>query len=178
MATSSNPRAATLGGRALAVARSLGSTLLWTAVMVAVVLLISGGPFKAGDALEFSVKDISGQPAQSQAQGSKPTVLYFWATWCSACKLTTGTVEGFAARNPEITVLAVTPESPALIRQWADERGHKPGPGSLRYVAQGGTLLRKLGVTSFPTTVVLDSEGKVAWNRSGVLIPGELDLRL
>jgi thiol-disulfide isomerase/thioredoxin len=177
MATSNSAAAPTASSRVLAVARSLGSTLLWTGAMVAVVLLVSGGPLKAGDPVDFSLTDVAGQRVNSDELRGKPTVLYFWATWCSACKLTTGTVEGFAARNPDTTVLAVTPENPALIVDWAKARSASGDASGLRWIAQGGPLLRKLGIAAFPTTVILDGDGKVLWNRSGVLMPGELDLR-
>ena len=158
--------------RLVEVGRSLGSTLLMTAAMVGVVLLLSGGPLKQGEAVSFALKDVSGERVSSAELHGKPAVLYFWATWCTACKLTTGTVESYAARNSEVPVIAVSPEAPDVVASYLAGRDRP-----LRTVAEGGRLMQQLGVRAFPTTVVLDAEGRVVWNRSGILAPGELDLR-
>ena len=161
------------GGRFVQVMRSLASTVLLTAAMVGAVIMLGAGPLPDGTVVDFNLSDLQGGEARSDVLRGKPVVLYFWATWCTACKLTTGTVEGFAARNPEVPVLAVSAESPDHLSGWV-----KSHESSLRVVAEGGRLMHKLGVKAFPTTVILDKAGRVLWNRSGVLVPGELELRL
>lgn len=143
-----------------------------TAAMVGVVLLVSGGPLEAGQPVDYSLQTLTGEHVGSEQTKGERTVVYFWATWCSACKVTTGSVEGFAERHPNTRVLAVSPESPAVIAAW-----NKGRSSPLKLVAEGGSMLRKLGVHAFPTTVILGADGRVEWNRSGVLVPGELDVR-
>jgi thiol-disulfide isomerase/thioredoxin len=133
-----------------------------------VVFLIAttfvGGPLDRGRRIDFTVRDLAGGEI-TRAALDRPVVLYVFATWCSACKLTTPTVDGFARRHPEVAVLAV--------RAAAAEAGW-----SFRVIPDGGALAETLGVRALPTTIVLDASGEVRWNRQGVLVPGELDLRV
>ena len=161
------------GAAALEVIKSLGQTALLTAGMMVVVLALSRGPLEHGRGVDFQLVDLQGKSISSAELRGKPTVLYFWATWCGACKMTTATVESFAARNPDVNVLAVSAEGPGVLRPWVDER-----ETDLRVLGGGRSLMAGLGIASYPTTVILDEQGRVKWNRSGVLVPGELDVRL
>ncbi len=160
-------------GRLLGIVRSIASTVLITGVAFAAILLMGRGPMTDGDALQFTARSLDGAVVTSEQLKGKPVVLYFWATWCSACKLTTGSVEGFAERHPDVPVLAVTAENASVVTKWLDGR-----PSRLRMVAGAGQLMQKLGIRAYPTTVMIDAQGHVMWNRQGVLIPRELDARL
>jgi thiol-disulfide isomerase/thioredoxin len=141
-----------------------------------VVFLIAttfvGGPLDRGRRIDFTVRDLAGGEI-TRAALDRPVVLYVFATWCSACKLTTPTVDGFARRHPEVAVLAVGADDPDAVRAAAAEAGW-----SFRVIPDGGALAETLGVRALPTTIVLDASGEVRWNRQGVLVPGELDLRV
>ncbi len=153
--------------------RTVGSWALTFALAIAVIMVMGGGPLQQGQRIGFTAQRLDGSVVRSQELQGKPVLLYFWATWCTACKLTTATVEGFAARHPEIEVLALTAESPQVVRAWAKDRDE-----ALPLVANAGPVLQSLGIRAFPTTVMLNPDGTVAWNRQGVLLPGELDVRL
>lgn len=148
---------------------TLGMVLL---TLVAVAVFATGSPL-SDTAPQLSARAMDGQPVQLAALRGKPVVLYFWATWCTACKLTSPTVDGFASRNPEVPVLAVAADDMATVRDYmvGQER-------SFTVVADGQSIIGGLGIRAFPTTAILDAAGRVVWTRQGVLLPGELDLRM
>ncbi|MCB9740553.1 MAG: TlpA family protein disulfide reductase [Deltaproteobacteria bacterium] len=131
-----------------------------------------GGPIDNGTAIDFQVETLDGATLRAADLRGKPVVIYVWATWCGACKLTTPTVDNFATRHPELTVLAVAADDPAAVRAAVQAE-----PRSFRVVPDGTALAQQLGVRAFPTTIVIGADGTVIWNRQGVLLPGELDVR-
>lgn len=154
------------------IGKTIGSWLLTFGLVVLVIMVMGGGPLTQGQAIAFETRTLAGESAQVGAGLNRPTLLYVWATWCTACKLTTGTVEGFAERNPAVQVLALSPEAPAVITAWNQER-----QTPLALVAGAGSIIEALGIRAFPTTVMIGRDGRVLWNRQGVLLPGELDIR-
>ncbi len=153
--------------------RSVATTLgLVALVLVAVAVFATGSPL-SGTAPQLSGRAMDGQVVRLDTLRGKPVVLYFWATWCTACKLTSPTVDGFAERNPEVPVLAVASDDLATVRGYlqGEER-------AFTVLADGRSIISGLGIRSFPTTAILDAQGAVVWSRQGVLLPGELDLRL
>ncbi len=131
-----------------------------------------GGPVENGAAVTFEVVDLQGEMIRSEALRGKTVVVYVWATWCTACKMTTPTVDRFAASHPDVVVLGVAADEPEAVRAAV-----AADPRAFRVVPDGTALAQQLGVRAFPTTLVLGPDGRVTWNRQGVLLPGELELR-
>lgn len=156
-----------------AVLRSVGSTLLiFLGVMALMAVFMSGSPL-SGTAPTLAAQSLDGERVELAQYRGKPVVLYFWATWCTACKMTSPTVDGFAERRPDVPVLAVAMDDAATVRGYLE--------GQQRHfvvLADGDAIARGLGIRAYPTTAILDAEGRVHWSRQGVLMPGELDLRL
>ncbi len=162
----------TLARRALGWLRSgLTSTILFLLLFIGMTAWV-GGPLGDGASLRLQAVDLAGASWRAPTPG-KTTVLYVYATWCHACTLTTPTVDAFARGHPEVEVVAIAADDPEDVRASIAEK-----PRSFRVIADGGVLSRQLGVTALPTTIILDGEGKVHWNRQGVLLPFELALRL
>lgn len=144
--------------------------LLLVACAVMVIGSLRGGPPLPQLAPEIAAVTLDGRPVSLQALRGKPTVLYFHASWCSACSMTTGTLDRFARQHPNVNVLGIAME-PA-----EDARGQPKR--SFAVVAETEAIARDYKVKSLPTTVVVDAAGKVAWARQGVLVPWELELHL
>ena len=100
----------------------------------------------------------------SDAKG-KIVVLSFWATWCGPCRELEPFFERVAARyssKPDIVFYALNcDDDESLVAPFLAEE--KPKTPAL--FADG--LERLLAVDSFPTTVILDRTGKIAFRASG-----------
>jgi thiol-disulfide isomerase/thioredoxin len=84
-------------------------------------------------------------------------ILNFWATWCAPCVEELPTLVALAARDPQITVLAVSTDDDA--DAYARFRAAHPMPGivTIRDGAQRSNTL--YGTLRFPESYVIDRDG-------------------
>jgi thiol-disulfide isomerase/thioredoxin len=94
---------------------------------------------------------------ESPAAG-KPLLLFFWATWCKACKPAVPAVLAWSAKR-DITVVAVTSEDEATLDQFFAT--HREFP-ALVARDPGDHTMARLGVRSYPSFILIDSQGRVA----------------
>jgi thiol-disulfide isomerase/thioredoxin len=94
---------------------------------------------------------------ESPAAG-KPLLLFFWATWCKACKPAAPAVLAWAAKR-DITVVAVTSEDEVTLDQFFAT--HREFP-ALVARDPGDHTMARLGVRSYPSFILIDSQGRVA----------------
>ncbi len=126
-----------------------------------------------GDALTgISLKPFQGQDLKSEAFGGKITLVNFWATWCAACKVELLEMEEklaakFGDANFQIAFVALDKE-PAKAAEWF--RSHLKAPAKMLphlYVDAAFELADKLGVDSFPMTIIIGRDGRVAHVQKG-----------
>ena len=100
----------------------------------------------------------------SEARG-KVLVLNFWATWCLPCRELEPLFEGVERQyvgQADIIFLAVnTDEDEALVKSYVEREKVK----STVVLADG--LDQWMKITSIPTVMVLDREGKIVYRASG-----------
>ncbi len=146
---------------------------LWSILIVwlvwMVVLSLRGGTEVQGKAPDFSLVDTKGQRVALADLRGKPAVLYFWATWCTACKLTSPGIDAFARAHPEVPVLGIAEDEPADLTAYLADT-----PRSFRTALANRAITRAYRVRALPTTIALDAQGNVAWSRVGVVLPYEL----
>jgi cytochrome c biogenesis protein CcmG, thiol:disulfide interchange protein DsbE len=111
---------------------------------------------KVGDGAPFAMAETKG----------KVVVMNFWATWCGPCHEWEPHFERiaghFAGRANEVEFFEVNcDEDEALVAPYLDEEK----PRTTVLFADGLDVL--LGVNSFPTTVILDRSGKIAYRAEG-----------
>ena len=94
---------------------------------------------------------------ESPAPG-RPVLLFFWATWCKACKAAVPAVLAWAEKR-QVTVLAVTDEDAAVLDQFFATQREFP---ALVARDPGQQSMSRLGVHSLPSFVLLDGLGRVA----------------
>ena len=106
-----------------------------------------------------------GTPFPLKATKGKVLVLNFWATWCGPCHALEPSLARVAAdflSNPDVLFLAADcDEDESLVKGYLEE--NKP---RVPVVFADG-LDRFLGVNAFPTVIVVDREGKIAYRSDG-----------
>ena len=163
------PQAESVARRGFDWVKSLLWTLLLSGVAVMILGSLRGGPIPAGPVPALRAVDLQGETHDIADLRGKKVLLYFWATWCGACKLTSPTVDQYAAAHPDVTVLGVAMESDDAVRL-----GMGRTRRSFPILPTTDEISEAWPVHALPTTVLLDEQGQLAWQRVGVLLPGEL----
>jgi thiol-disulfide isomerase/thioredoxin len=113
----------------------------------------------------LAFKAITGEPVGLDRFRGRPAVLNFWATWCAPC----------VAELPELDKLAATGALTVLAAS-ADRRGMEVvGPFLIKHPLPHLTILldqqsdaaHAAGVVGFPTTLVIDPQGRVRGRLEG-----------
>jgi thiol-disulfide isomerase/thioredoxin len=115
---------------------------------------------------DFVLRKVSdGSPVRLADAKGKVVVLNFWATWCGPCRELEPLFEKVAARyatKPDVLFYALNcDDDESLVAPFLAEE--KPKTPAL--FADGTDRL--LRVNSFPTTVILDRAGKIAFREDG-----------
>jgi len=92
------------------------------------------------------------------AGNGKPLLLFFWATWCKACKAAIPALLALAEER-NLTILAITPESEADLNRFF------AAPRDFPWLVSrdpDGRAMSRLGLHFLPSFLLLDGQGKVA----------------
>lgn len=114
---------------------------------------------------DFTLPDVDGgQVTLSELRG-QVVVLNFWAEWCGPCRLEIPTFSRFARNHPGVAVLGVATDGtvPRLKRV----REHL-GIDYPVLLADRATVAA-YGVSTLPTTVIVDPEGRVRTAHTGIM---------
>jgi thiol-disulfide isomerase/thioredoxin len=118
--------------------------------------------FPGSEAFSWEIPSI--RPAGKTADtttSSRPQVLYFWATWCSPCRLTSPAVELLHIdAKGRVDVIAISSEKREVIKTFVAKGG------TTYPVAHDSEGLLKLDyeVQSLPTIVWLEGDKVIAWD--------------
>ena len=108
--------------------------------------------------IEFSLKDLSGQPVSPSDFRGKIVFLNFWTTWCYACRIEMSDMEKLYQKfkNKEFEMVAVNLQEPvSQVKQFFKD--HK-----LTFTAlldSDGEVGAHFRITAIPTTFILDKHG-------------------
>lgn len=119
-------------------------------------LLSSSGEVKAPD---FELLDTSGNKVSLASLSDKPTLLFFWAPWCSVCKFTMPNLESFyQSHSDEFNIVSV-----ALSFQHSDEivQFIQENDYSFPTLLGNDSLLGEYKIKGFPTYYVLNTDSIV-----------------
>ena len=120
------------------------------------------GPPKVGSvAPPIRVEPFRGE---TQFAAASPRLLFFWATWCVACKSALPELEAFRQAN-DIEVVAITDEDPETLRGFFDTLTG-PFPEIVATDPYRRTF-QAFGVSGTPTFVLIDGDEKVKHYQTG-----------
>jgi cytochrome c biogenesis protein CcmG/thiol:disulfide interchange protein DsbE len=108
----------------------------------------------------FALRDLDGHVIDLKALRGKPVLLDFWATWCGFCLEELPTIEMLhRGMQDKVAVFAVDNEEPELPREYLRKYGY-----TLRSLVDGDNdAVNGYHVDGWPTTVLIDGEGKVVF---------------
>lgn len=138
----------------------------------------TGQLLQTGQAIpEFSAPALTGGGTVAwKDYVGKPTVLAIWAPWCPHCQVELPRLSAAVAGHPNVQLVTVTT---------ALRPGEPPSP--LQYMTDNGlsfpvavddantTIMKGVGVTSFPTTYYVDSNGNVVQSTTGEVDATQLE---
>ncbi len=123
--------------------------------------------------------DLNGDPVDTATWKGQPGVINVWASWCAPCRAEAPELVAVAQKNPDVNFLGLdTRDSDAPARAFVEKFGitypNLPDPN--------GQLVLKfsdsLPPQAIPSTLLIDSEGRVAGRFLGAVQAGALDAAL
>lgn len=125
----------------------------------------------------FTLSDIHGKVVQLSDYKGKPVLINAWATWCPPCKaempLLNQYYKAHAAQG--FVLLAVNAgDSQAQAESFANDYGL-----TFPVLLDPGTrLLNQMAINSFPTSILLGKDGKVAAIHSGMFTTESIEAEI
>ena len=124
-------------------------------------------PFEGFRAPEIAVKDIKGKKV---TLGKGYTLLDFWGTWCNPCIALVPELVKIHKSYPSLNLVSIAfensmddlPKLKQLIKQKDMDWTHV-----CQLRKDIPNVVSSFNVTSFPTTILIDSSGKILYRASG-----------
>lgn len=116
---------------------------------------------------DVEFQDPEGDPARLADFRGRPLLVNLWATWCAPCIAEMPTLDALAGHQSEVRILAVSQDLDGrdkVERFFAARRFERLEP----YLDPELKLMGELGVTTLPTTILYDSEGREVWRMTGI----------
>ena len=128
-------------------------------------------------AWDFELNTVDGETVRLSDHRGKVVLVNIWATWCLPCVREMPELQDFYDDHADdgFVLLAVNArESHTLVDTFRREHDlHIP-----ILMDPSGAVIEAFGVTSFPTSVVLDRDGREVDRWEGIIQPGQLEERV
>ncbi len=111
---------------------------------------------------DFTFTDINGEDVSLSSLEGKPVIINFWASWCIYCELEMPDFEQLVSDYSDdvhivmLNAIGVNGESEQKALDYLQEEGFTGFTPYFDSYSQGVSLF---GISSYPTTVFIDSEG-------------------
>ncbi len=112
-------------------------------------------------------QDPAGEAITLADFGGKPLLVNLWATWCPPCVAEMPTLDALAVRDPGLQVLAVSEDLDGQDKVdafFAARKFNKLQP----YLDPQLSLMQELQVSTLPTTILYDAQGREVWRMTGM----------
>lgn len=149
--------------------------LIEVAVVLAVVVgirALQSRSHASGQAPTIRVRALDGREVAIGEGASGPRVLWFFATWCGVCRASEHNLRAFAA-DPSVVLVASQSGDDARVRAFVRAEGLER---NIVVNDPDGTIARRYGVRSFPTTFAIDRSGSI--RATDVGYSSELGIRM
>ncbi|HIF9057454.1 TPA: protein disulfide oxidoreductase [Photobacterium damselae] len=120
----------------------------------------------------LNVIDINGEQINlAKLSADKPIIVYFWATWCSACKITSPSVNWLAQDYPTISI-AIRSKDNETLKAYMKYHDY-----DFKVINDlNGWISKQWGISATPTIMVI-KQGKIVSITTGVTSPVGIWLR-
>lgn len=123
--------------------------------------------------------DLNGEQVDTSTWKGSPGVINVWASWCAPCRAEAPELVAVAKKNPDVNFLGLdTRDSEAPARAFVEKFGitypNLPDPDG-QLVLQ---FSQSLPPQAIPSTLLIDSQGRVAGRFLGAVQAGDLDAAL
>lgn len=169
--TSHDPPPETRLRRVWRVTREWGVTL----VLAAAVFHGAGqlrAPTLPEKAPEFELPVLDADTVHLADLRGSAVVLNFWAPWCGPCRAEVPQFNRFARSHPEVAVLGIATDGSTASLRAARSRLEIEYP----VVVADRDTVEAYGVTTLPTTVFVDADGRITSAHTGMLTLPQLAL--
>lgn len=114
---------------------------------------------------DFNLSDLDGHKIHLESLRGNVVLLDFWATWCGACRAAMPTIELLhRGLKGNLVVLGVDNETPELPRQFLRSSGYTIPT----LMDDEDSAVDAYHVSRWPTTVLIDQQGKIVSYLEGV----------
>ncbi|MCS6977822.1 MAG: redoxin domain-containing protein [Gemmatales bacterium] len=124
--------------------------------------------------VDFTLPDLNGQPFRFQEQRGKLTLLDFWGSWCTPCMQSLPYLVDLQRRYGAagLEIIGIAYEEGAT-EEKADRIRFVKTRHNLNYKVLMGDgnacpVLNRLEIRSFPTLLLVDSNGEIVWRAEGL----------
>lgn len=156
----------------------------WLRELLFALMIIIGGSYAmdfyhssdapVGQAPQIQASDINGNPVDvnTLSHNDEPVIVYFWATWCGACKWVSPTIDWFANDHQVVTVALSSGENAHIQAYLAAKQLDFPVINDAQ-----GNISREWGIRVTPTIAIVKN-GEIKYLTSGITTPLGLWLRI
>jgi thiol-disulfide isomerase/thioredoxin len=150
------------------VARDWGIALVLALAVYVGWQAFSGGPEVGSTAPDFTLRTPGGEAVTLSELRGQTVVINFWATWCGPCKREIPDLNAYQEAHPEVRLLGISVDenlAPAAVEATA----RRLGAEYTVLLDPFGVASDPYGVSTLPTTVVVDPHGHVTATRIGTV---------
>jgi peroxiredoxin len=135
---------------------------LLVSLIVAVFPSLAAGPATSGRVMDMVLVSDRGQEVRlGELAGGKPTLLFFWATWCKGCRKVQPTVSTLAEKyKGRIQVIGVNTGGLDSVEDVSDYR-KRTGITYPLLIDRTSQVSGAYGVVAIPAVIVLDRNGQI-----------------
>jgi thiol-disulfide isomerase/thioredoxin len=137
------------------------ATLL-VSLIVAVLPSLAAGPVASGRVMDtILLSDLGQEVRLSELADGKPTLFFFWATWCKACRKVQPAVSTFAEKyKGKIQVIGINIGGLDSVQAVSDYR-KRNGITYPLLLDRTNQVAGAYGVVAIPVVIVLDRNGQI-----------------
>jgi thiol-disulfide isomerase/thioredoxin len=105
---------------------------------------------------------LDGKPFDGAGFRGRPMVIYFWASWCSICKMMQGAVDAVAKDIPVVSVALLSGDAAEVRRHAEREKIAVPV-----VLDEDGRIAATYGVRGVPAVFIVGPDGKIRFSTVG-----------